>query len=114
MTDSASYSDVVFGLFWLLGYQFSPRLADLGGTRLWRMDRTADYGALNDVARHRIRTDLIARNWDDLLRIAGSLKLGTVSPVAVMRLLQLRETPTMLARAVAELGRVIKSLYRLS
>jgi hypothetical protein len=28
-TDTASYSDIVFGLFRLLGYQFSPRLADL-------------------------------------------------------------------------------------
>ena len=28
MTDTSGYSDVVFGLFWLLGYQFSPRLAD--------------------------------------------------------------------------------------
>ncbi len=35
-------------------------------------------------------------------------------PVAVMRLLQLRENSTMLARAMAELGRVIKSLYLLS
>ena len=25
MTDTSGYSDVVFGLFWLLGYQFSPR-----------------------------------------------------------------------------------------
>ena len=24
ITDTAGYSDVVFGLFWLLGYQFSP------------------------------------------------------------------------------------------
>lgn len=30
MTDTAGYSDIVFGLFWLLGYQFSPRLADTG------------------------------------------------------------------------------------
>ena len=28
MADTAGVSDVVFGLFWLLGYQFSPRLAD--------------------------------------------------------------------------------------
>ena len=33
MTDTAGYSDLVFGLFWLLGYQFSPRLADIGETR---------------------------------------------------------------------------------
>jgi len=49
MTDTAGYSDLVFGLFWLLGYQFSPRLADLGEYRFWRIDRAADYGALNGL-----------------------------------------------------------------
>ena len=33
MTDTGAYSDVVFGLFRLLGYRFSPRLADVDGTR---------------------------------------------------------------------------------
>src|SRR5262249_10884707 len=28
MSDTAGYCDLVFGLIWLLGYQFSPRLAD--------------------------------------------------------------------------------------
>jgi TnpA family transposase len=26
MADTAAYTDIVFGLFWFLGYQFSPRL----------------------------------------------------------------------------------------
>ena len=37
------YSNIIFGLFGLLGYQFSPRLADIGGTRFWRLDPEADY-----------------------------------------------------------------------
>jgi TnpA family transposase len=41
MTDTGAYSDVVFGLFRLLGYRFSPRLADIGGARLWRIDPDA-------------------------------------------------------------------------
>jgi TnpA family transposase len=49
-TDTASYSDQVFGLFRLLGYQFSPRLADLADQRFWRVDPAADYGRLNAVA----------------------------------------------------------------
>jgi len=57
MADTAGSSDVVFGLFWLLGYQFSPRLADIGESRFWRIDRAADYGLLNDLARHRLNTD---------------------------------------------------------
>lgn len=38
MTDTSGYSHVIFGLFWLLGYQFSPRLADVGEARFWRLD----------------------------------------------------------------------------
>jgi TnpA family transposase len=30
MTDTASYTDIIFGLFKLLGYQFSPYLAEVG------------------------------------------------------------------------------------
>ncbi len=41
MTDTGACSDVVFGLLRLLGYRFSPRLADVGGTRFWRIDPQA-------------------------------------------------------------------------
>jgi TnpA family transposase len=111
MTDTAAYADSVFGLFWLLGYQFSPRLADIGGARLWRIDRGADYGPLADLARHRIDTGLIERHWDDLLRLAGSLRLGHVQAGSVMRMLQVKDRPTGLARALAELGRIVKTLH---
>jgi Tn3 transposase DDE domain/Domain of unknown function (DUF4158) len=63
MSDTAGYSDLVFGLFWLLGYQFSPRLADFGESRFWRMEPKADYGALDGLARQRINIPRIARNW---------------------------------------------------
>src|SRR5450755_4052326 len=54
ITDQASYPDQVFGLFWLLGYQFSPRPAALPDQRFWRLDRDADYGPLNGLSRNRI------------------------------------------------------------
>ena len=38
MTDTGAYTDVIFGIFWLLGYQFSPRIADVGGARFWRVN----------------------------------------------------------------------------
>jgi hypothetical protein len=65
MTDTAGVSDVVCGLFWRLGYQFSPRVADIGEARLWRLDPTADYGVLNSMARARVNTELSIRHWDD-------------------------------------------------
>jgi len=114
MTDTGAYSDVVFGLFRLLGYRFSPRLADVGGTRFWRIDPAADYGEFNAVAKSRLHTDLIAQHWDDLLRLAGSLKLGKVPATGIMRILQRGESPTRLAQALAEFGRLEKTLYTLA
>ncbi len=114
MTDTGAYTDVVFGLFWLLGYRFSPRIADIGGARYWRIDPAADYGLLNGVARHKINTALITEHWDDLLRLAGSLKLGVVQATSIMRTLQVGDRPTKLAQAVAELGRIDKTIHALT
>jgi TnpA family transposase len=59
MTDHGAYSDIIFGLFRLLGFRFSPRIADIGGARFWRIDPKADYGPLNGIARYRARPRLI-------------------------------------------------------
>jgi TnpA family transposase len=39
MTDTGAYTDIMFGIFHLLGFQFSPRLADIGGARFWRVEQ---------------------------------------------------------------------------
>jgi TnpA family transposase len=114
MTDTASYSDVVFGLFWLLGYQFSPRLAELKDLRFWRLDPAADYGALSNLGRHRIRPQLITAHWDDMLRVAGSLKHGDVRASELMHALQRGGHSSALATAIGELGRIVKTLYLLA
>jgi TnpA family transposase len=114
MTDTGAYTDVIFGIFWLLGYQFSPRIADVGGARFWRVDPAGDYSPLDKLASHRAKTGIITEHWDDLLRLAGSLKLGLVQVGGLMRTLQTNERPTRLARALEELGRIVKTLYLLA
>ncbi len=114
MTDIAGASDVVFALFWPLGYRFSPRLADVGESRFWRIDPKADYGPLNGLARQTANTKLIARNWEDILRIMGSLQLGTITPSELIRTLLRGKRPSTLARAIRELGRIVRTLYQLN
>jgi TnpA family transposase len=114
MTDTGAYADVVFGLFWLLGYRFSPRIADMGNSRLWRIDPKGEYGPLNSFSRNRINTELIWQHWDDALRLAGSLKLGLVQATSIMRTLQVGDRPTKLAQAVAEIGRIDKTIHILT
>ena len=114
MTDTGAYSDVVFGLFRLLGYRFSPRLADVGGTRFWRIDPQADYGLLNTISAHNLSLQKIVPHWDDILRLVGSLKLGLVPATGIMRTLQVGDRPTRLALAIAEFGRIDKTLHTLT
>lgn len=114
MTDTSGTSNMVFGLFWLLGYQFSPRLADAGEAVFCRVDKDADYGVLNDLARSRVNIDKIEQHWDDMMRIAGSLKLGTVQASELIRSLLKSVRPSSLAQAIIEAGRINKTLYLLN
>lgn len=49
-----------------------------------------------------------------ILRLAGSLKLGVVQATSIMRTLRIDDRPTKLAQAVAELGRIDKTIHSLA
>ena len=91
------------------------RLADLPDQRIWTIDCTSSYGPLDHVIRrNRINTALIEENWPDMLRLAGSLLTGTVTPSHILRVTQGNGRPTRLGRAVAEYGRIAKTLHILA
>jgi TnpA family transposase len=117
-TDTASYSDIVFGLFRLLGYRFSPRIADVGGTGFWRADvlgqPAGDYGPLNAIARNKVNLDRIVTHWPDMLRVAGSLVTNQVRAYDLLRMLTRDGYPTPLEQALAEYGRIAKTLHLLA
>ncbi|HIE5012464.1 MULTISPECIES: Tn3 family transposase [Enterobacteriaceae] len=114
MTDTAGTGDIIFGLFWLLGYQFSPRLADAGEAVFWRADKAANYGALDELARGCVDLSKIESHWDEMMRVAGSLKLGTIHASELIRSLLRSTRPSGLAQAIMEVGRVNKTLYLLN
>jgi TnpA family transposase len=58
--------------------------------------------------------ELISQHWDDFLRLGGSLKLGLIQALSIMRTLQVGDRPTKLALAVAELGRIVKTIHVLT
>ena len=57
---------------------------------------------------------MIAAHWDDLLRLVGSLKLGKGPATGIIRTLQVEDRPTRLAQALAEFGRIDKTLHTLT
>lgn len=114
ITDTGSYSDVVFGLVTLLGFDYRPQLADLPDAKLWRINPAADYGRLDATARGRVDLDRISRHWSDILRVIVSIHTGAVSAYDVLRVVSRGGNLTQLGEAIAHYGRIFKTLHVLS
>jgi TnpA family transposase len=114
VTDTGSYSDLVFGLAHLLDREYRPALADLPDQKLWKTQREADYGALNSLARGRLDLAKVAHHWDDITRLVSSIYTSEVSPYDMVRMLQRDGHPTALGEAINTYGRVFKSLHVLA
>lgn len=112
--DTHGYTDMIFGLFELLGYTFAPRLRDLPNQIIYRPYRNEDYGTLNPLLRQVARDDHIIRHWDDLNRLAASLKDGRVMPSLIVSKLQAMKRQNHLQRALQEMGRISKTRHILN
>jgi TnpA family transposase len=98
-------------MFDLLGLQFSPRIKDLGSQRLYRADRDSEYQHIESLLSGTIKTDKILPRWDDMLRVAGSLKLGWVTASLFISKLQSFPQQNELTSSFAEYGRMIKTIF---
>ncbi|MBV8265243.1 MAG: Tn3 family transposase, partial [Planctomycetaceae bacterium] len=110
-TDTAGYTELVFALFDPLGLQFAPRIRDLGDQRLYRFDSGATYRHLGPLLKGKVHERRIGDHWDDLLRVAGSLKRGPVTASLLIGQLQASPRRNALTRALQEYGRVAKTLF---
>jgi TnpA family transposase len=112
-TDTSGYTEIVFALFDLLGLTFTPRIKDLADQQLYRTD-SIDLNHVPKVRERlskRIDTRLILDMWDEMLRLAGSLKLGWATASLVIHKLQASPRKSKLAKALQEYGRLIKTLH---
>jgi TnpA family transposase len=109
-TDTAGYSDIIFALFDLLGLQFAPRLAGLADTRLWYVGTAHDSPA-GGLLRHRVKLNLIHDQWDEQLRLAGSLHDGTVTASLLVGRLHAQQRRSRLAAALQDYGRLVKTEF---
>src|SRR5262245_39900685 len=74
--DQHGYTDQLFGLCHLLGYSLMPRLP-VSKQTLYKLDRTKHYGRLDAIFQGTIDVGLIREQWDQLVRVAASLRNRT-------------------------------------
>ncbi len=110
-TDTSGYTEILFALFDLLGLQFAPRISDIGSQQLYRMDRAILYRHIDPLLKGSLQVERILRHWDDLVRVAGSLKFGWVTASLFISKLLSFARQNALAQALQEYGRLVKTLF---
>nr|BCT22985.1 hypothetical protein [Klebsiella pneumoniae] len=96
----------------LLGFRFAPRIRDLGETKLFIPKGDAAYDALKPmISSDRLNIKQIRAHWDEILRLATSIKQGTVTASLMLRKLGSYPRQNGLAVALRELGRIERTLF---
>ncbi|MBP8203685.1 MAG: Tn3 family transposase [Pseudomonas sp.] len=112
-TDTAGFTDHVFGLMHFLGFRFAPRIRDLGDTKLYIPKSDAVYEALKPMIGGTLNIKQIRAHWDEILRLITSIKQGTVTASLMLRKLSSYPRQNGLAVALRELGRIERTLFML-
>ncbi len=110
-TDTAGYTDQIFGLTHLLGFRFAPRLRDISDSKLFSMNPPSDFPKLQTLIRGKVDRKVIHDNYDDVLRLAHSIQTGKVSGALIMGKLGSYARQNKVAKALREMGRIEKTIF---
>jgi len=111
--DSHGQSVVAFAFTKLLGFQLMPRLKAIHSQRLYRPEtgKPDAYPNLQLVLSRPIDWELIRRQYDEMVKYATALRLGTAEAEAILRRFTRENTQHPTYKALAELGKAVKTVF---
>ena len=96
---------------YLLGFRFAPRIRDLSDTKLYIPKSDTAYELLKPMIGGTLNIKHIHAHWDEILRLATSIKQGTVTASLMLRKLASYPRQNGLAVALRELDRIERTLF---
>ena len=111
--DSHGQSTVGFAFCRLLGFQLLPRLKAIGSQKLYRPDtgQPEAYPNLQPVLSKPLDWDLIRQQYDQMVKYATALRLGTAETEAILRRFTRNNVQHPTYKALSELGRAVKTIF---
>ena len=112
-TDTGGFSDHVFAMCRLLGFRFAPRIRALKEKRLYLLPGMTVPPEFASLVAGATNVRAISDQWFELLRLAMSIKTGTVTASVILRKLAAYPRQNSLALALRELGKLERTFFTL-
>jgi TnpA family transposase len=112
-TDSAGQSHVGFALCTLLGFELMPRLKAIASQKLYRpiTGHPDHYPNLQPILTRPIDWALIRRQYDEMIKYATALRLGTAEAEAILKRFMRNNLAHPTYQALIELGKALKTVF---
>lgn len=111
--DTHGQSEVAFAFCHLLGFQLMPRLKNLHKQKLSlpAPGLENNYPHLQHVLQNAIDWELIAQQYDEMVKYATALRLGTAEAEAILKRFTRHNLQHPTYKALSELGRALKTIF---
>jgi TnpA family transposase len=111
--DSHGQSDVAFAFCRLLGFHLLPRLKRIHAQRLYRpvAGEPDAYPGLRPVLSRPIDWGLIRRQYNEMVKFATALRLGTAAAADILRRFTRANLQHPTYRALVELGKALRTTF---
>ncbi|MBL8368583.1 MAG: Tn3 family transposase [Candidatus Accumulibacter sp.] len=111
--DTHGQSEVAFAFSYILGFDLLPRFKLIARQKLSMVDAddAKQFANLEPILVRAIKWDLIAQQYDEIIKYTTALRLGTADSEAILRRFSRAAPVHPTYQALAELGKAIKSLF---
>jgi len=111
--DSKGQSEIAFAFCHLLGFDLLPRLKAIASQKLYRpvSGQPEAYPNLQPILTQPINWALIRQQYDEMVKFATALRLGTAEPEAILRRFTRNNVKHPTYQALAELGKAVKTIF---
>jgi TnpA family transposase len=111
--DTHGQSEVAFAFCHLLGFNLMPRIKRIHSQKLYRPESNNSdaYSNLQDILTRPIKWDLIKQQYDQMIKYATALRLGTAETEAILKRFTRNNLKHPVYQALAELGKAVKTIF---